>query len=537
MLFTVIKKEAKQLLSDKGFLIISLIQPIIFIIMFGSSFQGGDINHLDTIVINEDNGRFSEYVTSAVENSDFFEVINFSGSFKEAMKKINKSEVRALIFIKKGFSENIDNVEAGEIEVYLDSSNFLVFNSLSAAKIEIAKNSLLNITNDILKELEQEKNEKEKTFKGIKVIYDKIEIEMDLLEIYMKELKEDMNNGNISKFERSLKELKDGINDSKNSLIEVQNAFDGITLTLNSMVMTNTTNIIKRAIILESISNMSFQFNGTIDETQSLIKELDSIKFPETNSILEKKIESSFDKILNFSKDMKEKSDKVNFEFKKLKRSFLSEPLKLKNTATYGPLKYFDYLGAGVLSLIVFFVGIMAPALNIISEKEKNTLYRVSTTPISNFTFFVGKFLIFACFVFLEMIYTLILAIWLYDLRIEGSIYSVIFILFLLTCASISIGLWISSKIKSMQQALVIVPLIVIPSFLISHAFFPADIMPDFMNYIAYITPMTFSNHALNAIMIKGFSLNQVMPDILALLGFLFIPLILFIQSFKKIKY
>ena len=135
------------------------------------------------------------------------------------------------------------------------------------------------------------------------------------------------------------------------------------------------------------------------------------------------------------------------------------------------------------------------------------------------------------------MIYTLLLAIMLYDLRITGSIYAVIFILSLLACASISIGLLISSRVKTMQQALVLVPLIVIPSFLISHAFFPPDIMTNSMNLIAYITPMTFSNHALNAIMIKGFTLSEVMPDIYALLGFTLIPLILFIWSFKKIRY
>ena len=135
------------------------------------------------------------------------------------------------------------------------------------------------------------------------------------------------------------------------------------------------------------------------------------------------------------------------------------------------------------------------------------------------------------------MIYTLILAIVIYDLRITGSIYDVVIILTLLACASISIGLFISSKVKTMQQALVIVPLIVIPSFLISHSFFRPDIMAGFMNYVAYITPMTFSNHALNAIMIKGFSLGDVMIDIYAMLAFTIIPLILFIWSYKRIKY
>src|SRR3989338_7690257 len=128
-------------------------------------------------------------------------------------------------------------------------------------------------------------------------------------------------------------------------------------------------------------------------------------------------------------------------------------------------------------------------------------------------------------------------SVFLYDLRISGNVFDVIFILSLLSFSSISLGLFISSKVKTMQQALVIVPVIVIPSFLISHAFFPPDIMAEFMNYVAYATPMTFSNHALNAVIVKGFSLKDVLIDIYALTAFTIVPLILFIWSYKKIKY
>lgn len=75
MLSTVIKKEAKQLFSDKGFLLIALIQPIIFIVMFGSSFQEGDIGHLNTVVIDEDNTTFSQYVLDAANRSERFDLV------------------------------------------------------------------------------------------------------------------------------------------------------------------------------------------------------------------------------------------------------------------------------------------------------------------------------------------------------------------------------------------------------------------------------------------------------------------------------
>ena len=538
MLSSVLKKEAKQLFSDKGFLLLSLIQPVIFIIMFGSSFQGGDINHLHTIVIDLDNTTFSKYVVSAVDKSEFFDIINFSGSFDEAMEKLRQSEVRSIILIPEGFKENIDNTEAGKIKIYLDSSNFLTYSSLSGAQVEIAKDSLLNITDDILGELESEKEDKQKQFDDIKDIFDVVEKDADALDIELKELKEQVGEGgNLDDFSGAIKNLKSEIKSSRNSLVQVQTGLNEMILGLKSMELLNKTDAAKREVITGQLSGLISNFNISIQDSEELLKELNKVDIPEVNTSLSRSIEDRLDRIRFQFETADNKSKEINFDFKKLERKFLSEPIKLEEFAIHGPIRYFDYLGAGVLSLIVFFVGLMAPALNVIAEKEKNTLYRLSTTPVSSITFFVGKFIVFMGFGIIEMIYTLFLAIVLYDLRISGSIYAVIFILSLLACASISIGLLISSKVKTMQQALVFVPLIVIPSFLISHAFFPPDIMTSYMNYVAYITPMTFSNHALNAIMVKGFSLGEVMPDIYALLGFTIIPLILFIWSFKRIKY
>jgi ABC-2 type transport system permease protein len=179
MLYTAILKEAKQLFSDKGFLLIALIQPIVFIIMFGSSFQGGDINHLDTIVIDQDKSNFSRYVTESTARSEFFNVVSGNYTLDEALLMLNTSEIRSVVFIPKGFEDNINNKKTGEIKVYIDSSNFLTYSSLSGAKIEIVKDTLQNVTKDILGDLEKEKEEGEGRIDEIKDIFNEVGDEAD----------------------------------------------------------------------------------------------------------------------------------------------------------------------------------------------------------------------------------------------------------------------------------------------------------------------------------------------------------------------
>ena len=270
------------------------------------------------------------------------------------------------------------------------------------------------------------------------------------------------------------------------------------------------------------------------DEIQDGVNDME-ITFDIDASIEE--LERMFEDLNASFMSIRDKSDEIDFGFEGLQKDFLMEPVIVNSEEVYGETTYFDDLGAGILSLIVFFICLLVPILNIISEKESNTLYRLSTTPVNTSVVFLGKFFLFLIFGFIEMMYTLVLAIVLYDLKITGSIYDVVLILTLLACASIAIGLFVSSRVSTMQQALVITPVLVIPSFLISNSFFPPDVMPVFMDYLSKITPMTFSNHALNNVMIKGFSLSFVWFDLLALFLFMLIPLGLFIWSYRRIRY
>lgn len=454
------------------------------------------------------------------------------------MIRLNKSEIRVIIIIPKGFEEGLSNGTPAKIKVYADTSNFLAYVAVNFGKMEIVSGPLKNITNDLLGDVEEEKTEGKEKIDEIKAIFKEIEKENELLQADINQLKNETSSIDTSELEELNNEIKQYLNNQTTSINQTLTSFDLLINQLTTLKAFNQTEEQKKSLLILLFSTLKENITSSQEGILDLISSIDNIDFSDiTDSNLSDKIENRTKKIKNLFEEADRISKGINLDFEMLKQKFLSEPLIIDEDKIFGPIRYFDYLGAGVLSLIIFFVGLMAPALNIVSEKEKNTLYRISTTPASSLTIFLGKFILFILFGFLEMIYTLFLAIFLYDLRITGSIYATIVILFLLSCAAISIGLFISSRIKSMQQALVMIPLIIIPSFLISNSFFPPEVMPDVMSYVSKITPMTFSNHALNSIMIKGFPLKDVLLDVYVLIAFTLIPLILFIWSYKRIKY
>lgn len=85
-----------------------------------------------------------------------------------------------------------------------------------------------------------------------------------------------------------------------------------------------------------------------------------------------------------------------------------------------------------------------------------------------------------------------------------------------------------------MRQAVMLVPLVVIPSVLISQTFSPIEVMPQFMQYVAYLSPMFYSNVALREIMIKGTSIDGVIGAILVLALYAVVTLIIGIAISKK---
>lgn len=538
MIIEVIKKEGKQLLTDKGLLLIALLQPIIFIVVFGSTFQGGgDIKHISTIVVDYDNTNYSNYVIEAIQSTDFFSLKSIEHeNLEDALRKVNNSEVRAVLFIPEGFGKNISEERTGDLEFYLDSSDFMVYKTLSAVEGLVIKKSLTNITNILLGDIETEKEVGKEKIEHVKNIFEEIRNESKILEKDINDSKTSSNGININEINGKIKNLKDGLDNQTNFLNQTSQALSQLTLGVGSL---ETQNVEQQQTIVAGMTQITDNFNESLKGVSTMRGNLNSINLNSNDTGLDKKIEDRLNHMKNLFDEADKLSQGINFDLKKLQKDFLSEPLRLKENQSYGEIKYFDYLGGGILSLIVFFLGLMLSSVNIINEKEKNTLYRISTTPAKGGSIFLGKFILFIIFGFVELVYTILLAVFLYHLRIDGSIMNVVFILFLLNCSAISLGLLISSKIKTMQQGLIIIPLLIIPSFLLSQTFFPKDMLPNFMVYISYISPMTFSTHALREVMIKGLPLlsNSIIPDLIALGLFVIIPLVLFVWSYRRIKY
>jgi len=84
----------------------------------------------------------------------------------------------------------------------------------------------------------------------------------------------------------------------------------------------------------------------------------------------------------------------------------------------------------------------------------------------------------------------------------------------------VSMGILASVFARTEFQVIQFIPLLIIPQALLSGLIWPVEEMPAYLQPLAYIMPLTYANRALRDVMLRGWGLAEIWPDLLILLGF-----------------
>lgn len=480
----VIKKEFIEIGRDRAFLLFLIFLPIILMTVMGYAFQA-DIKNLRTAVINEDSTEYSQVVVRVINDSEYFKYERYDGELESAIEKLERSRYRAVVHIPPDFGEKIENATTPDITLYLDSSDYTVYNILKGAAGELVRDSMQDLIELVVDDLEGEKQAKI--------------LEMEEIQFLMKDIEH--------KTQKEM-EIIDEIN-----LESYQSQLRELQFFLNKLIV-------------------GVPYTEEVEQTLEKLKEA-KLNLAGQKEDMERFKNKSLE--LNQSyQDIQDRVDRFDLELGMLKKDFLSFPLGTSIAYLFGEISYFDYLTPAIITLILFFIGFAFTTVNFIDERKANTLFRVMATPLKKGEFLFGKFVVFFFIGFLEALYVLGFSILVFKINIVGSLYHVLVVLALLMAAAIGLGLLVSSVVRTMRQASMALPLVVISMLLISQTFSPIEVMPKFMQYVAYLSPMLYSNIALREIMIKGSSLGAIWLPVLILGIYAFVAILIGVAVSKK---
>lgn len=213
-----------------------------------------------------------------------------------------------------------------------------------------------------------------------------------------------------------------------------------------------------------------------------------------------------------------------------------TQPIDYDLDAIYGEgLQYINFITPPVIALTVTLVCFVVTGLSITREKTTKTLERILFAPVRGSEVLLGKLIAAVLVAIIEISLILFVAMFIFHMRIVGSIVLVFIVGILIGCGGLGLGLAASAIAKKEREAMMVMPAYIIPSILLSGFFWPIEAMRSpFMRTIAYFIPLTYANRALRAIIIKGLGISAILPEITALAVFAVATIALGILMFRR---
>jgi ABC-2 type transport system permease protein len=192
------------------------------------------------------------------------------------------------------------------------------------------------------------------------------------------------------------------------------------------------------------------------------------------------------------------------------------------------------FIVPGIVGVLLNLTMVMITSMAIVRERERGTLEQLVVTPISRIGLMLGKVLPFSVVGFVQMSVVLLLGHFVFDVPIRGSVMLLYAVALFFIIASLGLGLFVSTLVRTQVQAMQLSFFFILPTILLSGFMFPRDAMPVVAQWLGAIFPITYFLEIVRAILLKGVGLSAIWPEVIVLVGFSIVLVTLSALRFQK---
>jgi len=192
------------------------------------------------------------------------------------------------------------------------------------------------------------------------------------------------------------------------------------------------------------------------------------------------------------------------------------------------PGGYISFLTPGIIGMILLFAS-MGAGMSVLWDKQFGFLKEIMVAPVRRYTIVLGKTAGGVTTALVQGLLILLLALPL-GLQLMGpsqqfslggltlGFLLAIGFMILIGLTFTGLGVSFASKMKDFHGFQLIWNFIVFPAFLLSGALFPIDVFPQWLQYLAYLNPLTYGVDGLRGSLI-GVSQFPIFLDLTILLA------------------
>jgi ABC-2 type transport system permease protein len=213
-------------------------------------------------------------------------------------------------------------------------------------------------------------------------------------------------------------------------------------------------------------------------------------------------------------------------------------------------ISYIQFMYPGTVTMAVLFIAIFS-AMSVVWDREFGFLREILVAPVGRAWVALGKALGGATQAMIQGIIMLVLAPLVGIKLTPASVAEVIPLLFVLAFGPTTFGVFLATRMKSMQGFQVVINFLMQPMFFLSGAIFPLQNVPGWMSVLTRLDPVAYGVAPIRAAVLRGSGLPpgavtkltaitifgwQVpsLVDVLILLAFGVLMLLLAMRSFSR---
>jgi ABC-2 type transport system permease protein len=194
---------------------------------------------------------------------------------------------------------------------------------------------------------------------------------------------------------------------------------------------------------------------------------------------------------------------------------------------------YIDWFIPGILAMSLMNTGVIGISTAFVAFRERGIFRRIKVTPFALWKFLLARIV---SGVILSLVTSGILIgvgalVW--GARPQGNILLIALVLILGSLTFVAIGYAIAAIARTTETAASYANLVTFPMLFLSGVFFPLDSMPDWMQPIVKVMPLSYLVNALREPMLYGRGLGAIDTDLLILLPIFAAAMLFSIRFFK----
>ncbi len=170
--------------------------------------------------------------------------------------------------------------------------------------------------------------------------------------------------------------------------------------------------------------------------------------------------------------------------------------------------------GIGSMFVVIF---VMTSMISLIQERRQWTLQRLATMPIPRSEILAGKILMYFILGMIQFL-ALFAVGKIVGLNLGNDPVALVAVMVCLTLCATALGFAIGTFIRTEMQGSALVNLLGLTLAPLGGAWWPLEIVPDFMRVVGHVSPIAWAMDAFHTLLYNGGTLTMILPQLAVLL-------------------